>query len=39
MIDNEEIIEGRHYVDVSQILFRNKQNIPWNDVEKYLKNT
>lgn len=37
MIDNEEIIEGRHYVDVSQILFRNKQNIPWNDVEKYLK--
>ena len=25
------------YVDVDQIKFKNKQNIPWNDVEKYLK--
>ena len=25
------------YTDVPEILFSNKQNIPWNDVEKYLK--
>lgn len=25
------------YADVSQIIFNNKQNIPWNDVEQYLK--
>lgn len=25
------------YADVPQILFKNKQNIPWNDVEQYLK--
>ena len=25
------------YSDVSEILFKNKQDIPWNDVEQYLK--
>ena len=25
------------YANVSQILFKNKQNIPWNEVEQYLK--
>ena len=25
------------YADVSEIIFRNKQKIPWNDVENYLK--
>ena len=25
------------YVNVSQIIFKNKQNIPWNKVEQYLK--
>lgn len=25
------------YANVSQIIFKNKQNIPWNEVEQYLK--
>lgn len=25
------------YADVIQIIFTNKQNIPWNEVEQYLK--
>ena len=25
------------YTEVKSIIFRNKQNIPWNDVEKFLK--
>ena len=25
------------FADVPEIIFSNKQNIPWNDVEKYLK--
>ena len=25
------------YSDVKEIIFKNKQNIPWNDVEVYLK--
>ena len=25
------------YNDVPEIIFKNKQNIPWNDVETYLK--
>ena len=25
------------YIDIDIILFKNKQNIPWNDVEIYLK--
>ena len=25
------------YVNVPQIIFKNKQNIPWNEVEQYLK--
>ena len=27
------------YVSVSQNVFINKQNIFWNEVEQYLKNT
>ena len=26
------------YANVPQIIFKNKQNIPWNEVEQYLKN-
>ena len=25
------------YANVSQIIFQNRQNIPWNEVEQYLK--
>ena len=25
------------FADVPEIIFSNKQNIPWNDVEQYLK--
>ena len=25
------------YANVPQIIFKNKQNIPWNEVEQYLK--
>ena len=25
------------YVNVPQIIFKNRQNIPWNEVEQYLK--
>ena len=25
------------FADVPKIIFKNKQNIRWNDVEKYLK--
>lgn len=25
------------YANVLQIIFKNKQNIPWNEVEQYLK--
>ena len=25
------------YANVSQIIFKNRQNIPWNEVEQYLK--
>ncbi len=25
------------YVNVAEIIFKNKQNIPWNEVEQYLK--
>ena len=25
------------YANVTQIIFKNKQNIPWNEVEHYLK--
>ena len=25
------------YANVSQVIFKNKQNIPWNEVEQYLK--
>jgi len=25
------------YIEVNKIIFRGKQNIAWNDVEKYLR--
>ena len=25
------------FAEVKSIIFKNKQNIPWNDVEDYLK--
>ena len=30
--------EYMFYADISEIIFSNKQNIPWDDVERYLRN-
>lgn len=31
-------VEGRKRIpEIQEIIFKNKQNIPWDDVEKYLK--